>query len=138
MFFHRTDGRMIPYLGPEFVRALLGLEAAEAPLDLDGAKPSVTLAKTKAQSDDCSYTAQRITPNSGKKSSVPEPNRETGWPTAKKTPCCFLDSGTFLITPGDSTKRQTLTTPLRGRSIVFSLWDRLVHWLNKHAGARER
>ena len=37
----------------------------------------------------------------------------------------------------DSTKRETLT-PLRDRSVAFSLWDRLVHWLNKHTGVRER
>jgi hypothetical protein len=61
---------MIPYLEPEFVRALLGLDAcdgaAEAPLDLDGAKPPVTPAKMKAESPDCRYTAQRITQNRDK------------------------------------------------------------------------
>ena len=118
MFFHRTDGLMIPYLGPEFVRALLGLDAcdgaAEARLDLDGAKPPVTPPKMNTQSDDCRYSAQRLTPNCDKNSTLPESKRESGWPTAKKTPlsgsadpdsnaCCFLDSGSFLITPGDST-----------------------------------
>ena len=146
MFFHHTDSRMIPYLGPEFVRALLGLDAcdgaADAPLDLNGVKPT-TPAKMKAQSDDCRYTAQRITPNCDKNSSLPESNRESGWPTAKKTPLSGsadpnLASCTFLITPGDSTKRETLTTPLRGRSVVFSLWNRLVHWLNRRTGVRER
>ena len=42
---------MIPYLGEDFVRALLGLDAcdgaAEAPLDLDDAKPLVTPAKSR-------------------------------------------------------------------------------------------
>jgi hypothetical protein len=87
---------MFPYVGPEFVRALLGLDACEgavdARLDLDGAKSPVTPAKVK---------------------------------------------GTFSITPSDPIKRETPTTPPRGRSVVFSLWDRLVHWLNKHTGARE-
>jgi hypothetical protein len=50
-FFHYTDSHMIPYLGSEFVRALLGLAdcdgAAEVPLDLDDAKPPVTHAKIK-------------------------------------------------------------------------------------------
>jgi hypothetical protein len=113
MFFHRMDCRMIPYLGEDFVRALLGLDAcdgaAEAQLDLDDAKPLVTPAKMKAQSADTDIN-----------------------------PCCFLHSGTFLITPDDSTKRETLTSPLRGRSVVFPLWDRLVHWLNKHSGPGER
>ena len=93
---------MIPYLGEDFVRALLGLDAcdgaAEAPLDLDDAKPPVTPAKMKAQSADPGINAR-----------------------------CSLGSDTFLITPGDSTKPETLTTPLRGRSVVFLLWDRLAH-----------
>ena len=142
---------MIPYLGPEFARTLLGLDACdgtvEAPLDLDDAKLPMTPAKMKAQSDNCRYPAQRITPDCDKNSSLAESNRESGWPTPKtlsrsvdldSNACCFLDSGTFLITPGSSTKRETLATPVRVRSIVFLLWDRLVHWLNEHTGARER
>jgi hypothetical protein len=66
---------MIPYLGSEFVKALLGLaacdEAAEAPLDPDAAKPA-RHERMKAQSDDCRYTAQRITPNCDKNPSGPE------------------------------------------------------------------
>lgn len=154
MFLHHTDGRMIPFLGPEFVRALLGFDACdgavEAPLDLDGARPLVTPAKMNAQSDDCRYIPQRITtPKLRQNSSLPDSNRETSWAAANKSPlsasadpdsnaCYFLDSGTFLITPADSSQREVLTTLLQGRSVVFSLWDRLVHWFNKHTGATER
>ena len=140
---------MIPYFGAECVRALLGLDAcdgaADVPLDLDGAKPPESPAKTKAQSDDCRYTAERIVLNCDKDATSPESNIESGWPTGKKTPpqesvdpdskvCSFLVSAT----PGYPTKPEKLTTPHRGRSAVFSLWDRLIHWLNKHTGVRER
>lgn len=153
MFFHKTDGRMIPYLGPDFVRALLGLDAcdgpAEASLDLDSAEPLMRASKMRAQSNDCRYTAERITSNNDKQSSLPESKREIGRATAKKdalsestdadiNPCGFSDSEGFVMTPSDSTERETLTTPLRGRFVVFSLWDRLVYWLNKHTGTRER
>ena len=141
MFFHHTDSHMIPYLGSEFLKALLGLDAcdgtAEAPLDLDGAEPPVTSAKMKAQNDGCRYVAQRISTNRDNNSSLPESNRNktplSGSADPDNNACCFLDSGTFLIT-----ERETLTTPLRSPSVVFSLWDRLVQWLNKHTGARER
>ena len=153
MFFHHTDDRMIPYLGSEFVRALLGLDvcdgAAEAPLDLDSGEPLVMPAKMKAQSDDCRYTAQNTTPNGDKPSSLPESKREIGRPAAKKATlsewvdaninaCRSLDSDSLEIMPGDSTKPETLMTSHRARSVVSSLWDRLGHWLNKHTGARER
>jgi hypothetical protein len=59
MFFHHTDSRVIHYLGPEFVRALLGLGVCEgagcrgvARLGW-GAIPPMAPAKVKAQSDDC-------------------------------------------------------------------------------------
>ena len=152
MFFHHTDDRMIPYLGSEFVRALLGLDvcdgAAEAPLDLDSGEPLVMPAKIKAQSDDCRYTALKTIPNGDKPSSLPESKREIGRLAAEKATlsesvdpdinaCCILDSDSLGITCGDLTNPETLTTPHRARFVVFSLWNRLVHWLNKHTGARE-
>jgi hypothetical protein len=89
MFFHHTDDRMIRYLGSEFVRALLGLDAcdgaAEALLDLTSGEPLVMPAKMKAQSDDCRYTAQKTTPNGDKLSSLPESKGEIGRPAAKES-----------------------------------------------------
>jgi putative ABC transport system permease protein len=79
---------MIPYLGPECIEALLGLagydEFSESPLNPGGAKPSAEHEKIHAQSDDCSHTAQRITPNCDANSSGPRPDGETVRPTAKK------------------------------------------------------
>lgn len=108
---------MIPYLGPEFVRALLGLDAcdgnAETPHDLDRSKPGVINATKNTFS--------------GPEGLGPDDNG-----------CRFLGSTSFLMTPADSTSRETLRTPLRGRSVARSLWNRLVHLLGKQTGARER
>lgn len=153
MFFHETDGRMIPYLGPDFVRALLGLDACdgsrEEPLSLDSGESLVTPAKLKAQNEDWRYAAQQISPNCDQESPLPESKGEIGSPAAEKVPlsewvqgkidaCCLSDSDNLVITAGDETNRETLTTSHRVRSVASSLWDRLALWLNKHTGARER
>ena len=122
MFFHETDGCMIPYLGPDFVWALLGLDACDgSPFDLDNGEPLVTPARMKAQSR-----------------AAAEKKTLSEWVDPNINACCFSDSDSLVITPGDKTNPETFTTSHRARPVMFSLWNRLSHWLNKHTGARER